>query len=107
MIETKDMLKMSSYFSKIHHTPGRLRVKIDKAILEEVKDISLGDITSLPDHFNGLNKIKVNKIMATATITYDASIFEPAIWNNLIDGTNLDENAKLLNKLQSKIKEIK
>ncbi len=105
MLQTKDILKVSSYFSKIHHTPGRLRVKIDKAILDEVKDISLDDIHSLPNHIDGIKNIKVNKIMATATIIYDASIFKPSIWNDLIDGVNIDENTELINKLQSKIKE--
>ncbi|WP_321779569.1 hypothetical protein [Sulfurimonas sp.] len=105
MIKTEDILKISSYFSKIHHTPGRLRVKIDKAILDEVKNISLDDIHSLPKHIDGLKNVKVNKIMATATILYDASIFSPTIWNDLIDGVNIEENTELINKLQSQIKE--
>ncbi|WP_324172920.1 hypothetical protein [Sulfurimonas sp.] len=105
MIKTEDILKISSYFSKIHHTPGRLRVKIDKAILDEVKNISLDDIHSLPKYIDGLKDVKVNKIMATATILYDASIFAPTIWNDIIDGVNIDENIELINKLQSQIKE--
>lgn len=105
MIQTQDILKISSYFSKIHHTPGRLRVKIDKAILNEVQNISLEDITTLPQQVEGLKEIKVNKIMATATILYDKSIFKPELWENLISGENLDEAVELLNNLQSKLKE--
>lgn len=105
MIQTQDILKISSYFSKIHHTPGRLRVKIDKTILNEVQNISLEDITTLPQQIEGLKEIKVNKIMATATILYDKSIFKPELWENLISGENLDEAVELLNNLQSKLKE--
>lgn len=105
MIQTQDILKISSYFSKIHHTPGRLRVKIDKTILNEVQNISLEDITTLPQQIEGLKEIKVNKIMATATILYDKSIFKPELWENLISGDNLDEAVELLNNLQSKLKE--
>lgn len=105
MITTEDILKISSYFSKIHHTPGRLRVKIDKAILDEVKNVSLDDITSLPSQVDGLKEIKVNKIMATATILYDALIFKPTLWDDLIAGENLDESVKVLNELQSQLKE--
>lgn len=105
MIQAQEIIKISSYFSKIHHTPGRLRVKIDKAILGEVQNISLSDITELPKQIDGLNDIKVNKIMATATIIYDKLIFPPHIWDNLIVGENLDEALEILNKLQSKLKE--
>jgi hypothetical protein len=107
MITTEDIIKISSYFSKIHHTQGRLRVKIDKSILDEVENISLDDVTSLPKQVDGLKEIKVNKIMATATILYDSSIFPASIWNDLIDAKNLDETTKILNKLQSQIKEEK
>ncbi len=105
MIQTQDIVKISSYFSKVHHTPGRLRVKINKAILTEVQDLSLSDITDLPKQIDGLKEIKVNKIMATATIIYDTSLFAPHIWDNLIAGENLDEAIEILNELQSKIKE--
>ncbi|WP_294963542.1 hypothetical protein [Sulfurimonas sp.] len=107
MITTEDIIKISSYFTKIHHTPGRLRVKIDKSILNEVENVSLNDVTFLPKQIEGLKEVKVNKIMATATILYDTSIFSASIWNDLIDAKNLDENTKILNKLQSQIKEEK
>jgi len=107
MVNTEDIIKISSYFSKIHHTPGRLRVKINKAILDEVQNISLDDITSLPNQIDGLKEIKVNKIMATATILYNADKFAPSIWDDLIAGENLDETVKILNELQSKLKEAK
>jgi len=105
MISTQDILNISTYYTKIHHTPGRLRVKINKSIVDEVKNVSLDDITSLPKQVEGLNEIKVNKIMATATILYEKSIFAPSIWDNLIAGENLEEVVDILNKLQSKMKE--
>lgn len=105
MIQTQDIVKLSGYFTTIHHTPGRLRVKIDKSILDEVQNISLDDITQLPQQIDGLNEIKVNKIMATATILYDKTIFSPHLWDNLIAGQNLDEAIEILNNLQSKLKE--
>ena len=89
----------------MHHTPGRLRVKIDKAIVKDVKDISLSDIQNLPKQIQGLNEIKVNKVMATATILYDASIFPPYLWDDLIEANNVDNVLEMLNDLQNRIKE--
>ena len=107
MIDTKDILKISAYFSKIHHTSGRLRVKINSAIIKDVKNVSLSDITQLPNQIDGLKEIKINKIMATATIIYDSLIFPQKIWDDLIAGENLDEVVEVLNSLESKIKESK
>jgi hypothetical protein len=107
MVQADDIVKISAYFSKIHHTAGRLRVKIDKNITQEVKNISLEQITSLPNDIAGLQEIKINKIMATATILYDPSIFKPQLWDDLMSGKNLEKITQILNELQSQIKEVK
>lgn len=106
MITTQDIVKISSYFTVIHHTPGRLRTKIDKSIVNDIKNISLQDITTLPNQVDGLTSIKINKITATATILYDSSVFAPKIWNDLITGVNLEEVLNILNELQHKLKEV-
>lgn len=103
MITTEDIIKIAGYFTIIHHVDGRLRVRVNPKITNESTSISLKDIEDLPSKINGIKKIKINKIVASVTITYDATIFEPKVWEDLIEGNNLDEITHIINKLAKEV----
>ena len=103
MINSEDIIKIAKYFTIIAHTPGRLRVRVNPKIKEEGGNLTLKDIEDIPNKIDGIKTIKINKIIASITITYDASIFSPKLWEDLIKNENIDELTLLINKLAKEV----
>ena len=103
MIKVEDIIKIGSYFSIIAHTPGRLRVRVSPKIENEAGNISIEDIENLPNKINGIESIKIKKIIASVTIVYNPKIFPAKIWEDLIKNENLDEITQLINKLAKEV----
>ena len=103
MINSETIIRISSYFTIIAHTPGRLRVRVNPKIKDSSGNISLSDIENLPKKIDGINEIKINKIIASVTITYNPKIFEPKIWEDLVNQKNLDEISILINNLAKEV----
>jgi len=99
MIKSEDLIKITSYFSIIAHSPGRLRVRVNPQIEKESKNISIKDIEDLPKKISGIKEIKINKIIASITIKYDPQIFKPKLWEDLINHRNIEEVLVLINNL--------
>lgn len=102
-ITPEKIVEIASYFTVISHIKGRLRVRVNPKIQNEVTDVSLSDIETLPTKINGIKKIKINKIVASVTIEYDNAIFPKERWDDLINGENIDEVLKIIEKLQKEI----
>ncbi len=103
MISTEDIIKIASFFSIIAHTPGRLRVRVNPKIKDESGNISLSDIENLPNKIDGIINIKINKIIASVTITYEPTIFKPKHWEDLIKNENIEELSILINRLAKEV----
>ncbi len=103
MISTDEIINIAKFFSIIAHTPGRLRVRVNPKIKDSSGNISLNDIENLPKKIDGINEIKINKIIASVTITYNPKIFEPKIWEDLVNQKNLDEISILINNLAKEV----
>ncbi len=103
MIKSEDIVKITSYFSKISHTKGRLRVRVSPKIKNEKGNISLGDIENIPNKIKGINSIKINKLMASVTIMYDPEVFAPKLWEDLIKNENIEELTQIINSLAKDI----
>lgn len=105
MTTTEQFAVLSRYCTTTHHTPGRLRVKIDKSIARHDVGISLEALTALPGQVTGLHQIKINRVMATGTILYDPAILPPALWDRTLAGVTDDETKKFLRALGATDKE--
>ena len=103
MISTDEIINIAKFFSIIAHTPGRLRARVDSKIKDSGGNISLSDIENLPNKIDGIINIKINKMIASVTITYDPKIFEPKIWEDLVNQKNLDEISILINNLAKEV----
>ena len=103
LISTDEIINIAKFFSIIAHTPGRLRVRVNPKIKDSSGNISLNDIENLPKKIDGINEIKINKIIASVTITYNPKIFEPKIWEDLVNQKNLDEISILINNLAKEV----
>ena len=102
-ITPQKIVEIASYFTVISHTKGRLRVRVNPKIKDEVSDVSLSDIETLPTKINGIKKIKINKIIASVTIEYQNEIFPKDKWDDLINGENIDEVVEIIENLKKEI----
>ena len=102
-ITPQKIVEIASYFTVISHTKGRLRVRVNPKIKDEVSDVSLSDIETLPNKINGIKKIKINKLIASVTIEYNNEIFPKDKWDDLINGENIDEVIEIIEKLKKEI----
>jgi len=102
-ITPQKIVEIASYFTVISHTKERLRVRVNPKIKDEVTDVSLSDIETLPTKINGIKKIKINKIIASVTIEYQNDIFPKEKWDDLINGENIDEVVEIIEKLKKEI----
>lgn len=103
MITTDEIINIAKFFSIIAHSPGRLRVRVNPKIKDSSGNISISDIENLPNKIDGIKNIKINKIIASVTITYDPSIFKPKIWEDLVNQRNLDEISTIINNLAKEV----
>ncbi|MDY0052062.1 MAG: hypothetical protein RBR65_05910 [Aliarcobacter sp.] len=103
MISTDEIINIARFFSIIAHTPGRLRVRVNPKITQSSGNISLSDIENLPNKIDGIINIKINKIIASVTITYNPQVFKPKIWEDLVKNENLDEISILINNLAKEV----
>lgn len=102
MSPTEGLIKMVPYFSSIHHSPGRLRVRIDAGIVRDAPGVSFAAVAELPERVDGLKQIKINKVMGTATILYDPRRLPPEAWEALLAGELRGPFADLANQLLTK-----
>lgn len=105
MINAEKLVELAQYFTIIHHIKGRIRIRVSSKIKEEQQNsnVTLSDIENLPQTIDGINKIKINKIVGSITIEYDHEIFKKELWDNLVEGKNLDEVTEIINKLYKEI----
>ncbi len=103
MIKSEDIVKIASFFSIIAHTPGRLRVRVNPMITKNAGNLTLKDIEDLPKKIDGIKDIKINKIIASVTITYDPNIFRPKLWEDLVKQENTQELTSLINNLAKEV----
>jgi len=103
MINAEKLVELSKYFTIIHHIKGRIRIRVSSKIKELEGSVSLSDIEDLPNRIEGITKIKINKIVGSITIEYDANIFRKELWDNLVEGSNLDEVTTIINKLYKEV----
>jgi hypothetical protein len=100
MITPQQLIDFSSYLSIIHHIKGRIRLRVNPEIKKlNNSNMTLETIESIPKSIEGIHDVKINKIVGSVTITYDATIFPDELWVNLIEQKNLEHITSILNKL--------
>lgn len=103
MVTVEKIIEISSYLTLIHHTKGRIRVRVNPKIKEQSEDITLKDIEHIPQKIDGIKKVKINKIVGSITIEYDNTIFPDYLWKNLLNQENVEEIAEILNRLSKEV----
>ncbi len=102
-ITGEDIVRITSHMSIIHHTKGRLRLRVSSKIKDEADDISTSDIITFSEKIDGIKKLKINKLMGSITVVYDNEIFPYELWEDLIAGNNKEEIIKKINTLYKEV----
>ena len=97
MITTEEINHVTKFFTITNHKNGKLNLKIDRSIINEEIGITLREIEALPNKICGLKTIKISAILATATVRYDTEIFDPQLWEHLINAENMEQITPLIN----------
>lgn len=99
MLKVDNLLELGEYLTIIHHTKGRIRLRVNPKIKEKAQDLSVDMVNNLPTYIKGIEKVKVNKLVGSITINYDTNIFEPTLWEELLKGNISDTLRDNLNAL--------
>ncbi len=99
MATKDDLVSLAKYLSIVHHTVGRIRLRVSPSIFSEVKKFDENDLKDLPLKIKGIKDIKLNKLIGSLTISYDADVFKPQIWDELLAGNISDEILENLSKM--------
>lgn len=96
--------KIATFFHIIHHSAGRIRLRVSKEFQRTVESIGEEKLLNLFESVKRLaviKNIKINKIIGSVTIEYDKKIFEPKLWELWF---NQKESTLIYQRLQQIIK---
>lgn len=103
MVTKDDLLRLAKYVSIVHHSKGRIRLRVSLSIKKEADNFDVDRLQqSFSKDIEGIKSVKINKLIGSITICYDEDIFPYSTWEELIAGDVSDE---LMQKIQSLIKE--
>lgn len=98
MIE--ELLAVKKYVSVVHHVEGRIRLKVDPAIMKDPVSKRLEEISaSIP----GVLDKRVNMLARSVVLRYDPAVIHPADMANLL-GASDSESLAILKKYEDFIK---
>lgn len=105
-IKPSDLELLGDYFSIIHHTPGRIRLRASLKLKNAAQnsDINPKDLMDKLSQLPLIKEIKFNKLIGSLTISYDAKLLEPSLFEDAVNGRNLDKVASVINEILKDIK---
>ncbi|MDR0761690.1 MAG: hypothetical protein LBF13_01425 [Campylobacteraceae bacterium] len=103
-ITKEQVLQISKYLSILHHTKGRIRIRISPKIKEMQKefeklDISIEKAKELPKKIKGIKEFKLIALLGTITILYDDALFPASILEDFVEGKNSEQVTAFINKI--------
>lgn len=102
-ITPKDLEILSDYFSIVHHTKGRIRLRASLKLKEVAKTTNPQELLKLLEKIPCILSIKFNALIGSLTIHYDSNIIEPKLWEDCLKGESLEQIAEIIN---TNLKEI-
>ncbi|MSN95819.1 hypothetical protein F1B92_01185 [Campylobacter sp. FMV-PI01] len=107
---TKDFLiSILSHCSIIHHTHGRLRVRVSSKIKDELKKINnvekvdLNKLNQMLQEIKGIKNFKFNSLLGFITIEYDKNEYSKEFWIDIIENKKVEN---FISKIDEKMKEV-
>ncbi|ADD68898.1 conserved hypothetical protein [Denitrovibrio acetiphilus DSM 12809] len=98
---TEDLLNLKKYISVVHHVDGRIRLKVNPAIMKDPLSKKLGEISgSLP----GVLDKRINMMAKSVVLRYDPSVVPPQDMQALLGSPDIEVSKKILDKYKDLIK---
>lgn len=92
MQDCRDMIAtLIKYVNKIHHTDGRLRLRVNSGIKDEIKDLNFSNLKQTIYNISGISEIKFNQMVGSLTIFYDNTKINMQDWEKLLLLSNKDD----------------
>ncbi|RAX58030.1 hypothetical protein CCZ01_04275 [Helicobacter monodelphidis] len=90
----KELLeKVADYFTIVHHTPGRIRLRASAALKAEFGG-GAGNVETILEAIKNIpiiKNIKLNLLIGSVVVEYDAKQFNPSLWESWLRKEHLDE----------------
>jgi len=83
---SQNIVQMAHYLSKVHHVPGRLRVRVDKKIVDKFGADEAQNLDAYIKNLQGINDVRFNKTVGSVTILYDKERIKMDFWEDLLCG---------------------
>lgn len=96
------ILNLVKYFSLIHTSKDRIRLRVSPKIKEELKKFENTnlDIDKEISKLNGIKSVKLNKLIGSLTIEYDSEKISENLWLDLLKMQNLQEVKAKIDELE-------
>lgn len=95
----EDLLAVKKYISVAHHVDGRIRLKVDPAVMKDPVSKKLNDISS---NLPGVLDTRVNIMAKSVVIRYDPNIIDPVTFEKLITTKDADTCKEILQRYEDK-----
>lgn len=99
-VKPSDLQLLKDYFSIIHHTKGRIRLRASARLKNATQDKGVNPrlLLEVLEQIPMIYSVKWNLLVGSLTICYDAKVLNPKIWEDCIRGESLEEIAGIINK---------
>lgn len=99
-VKSSDLEIFSQYFSIIHHSKGRIRLRASLKLKQVAKDKEIDPKALLEtlEKIPFISSIKFNPLIGSLTILYDANRLEPKLWEDCIKGESLEKITEIINQ---------
>ncbi|WP_299020390.1 HMA2 domain-containing protein [uncultured Photobacterium sp.] len=75
------LLELRQYLTVVHHIPGRIRLKFNISIMQQLASFDMSTAKSAISNFPALKNYRLNLATSSVVIEYDHGLINP----NLID----------------------
>jgi len=85
-------LNIGKTMTIVHHVPGRIRLRFSSSSLPLLKQFSMiealqdQEVKDILSAIPGINTVKINEIIGSATIEYKRGEWDTNLWENLCAG---------------------
>lgn len=90
--------KLTHLVKIVHHTPGRIRLKFNPSILQELGDEGASQLENIESQLEGIKDVKLNKMARSVTINYDVKVLPMEFFETLMKGEITPEIERYWNK---------
>lgn len=91
------------YLTIVHHVPGRIRLRLNKAIKKEMGTIDKSLIDRVIKSIEGIKDVRINALAGSVVISYAANLLKPDWWETLVKANESVAQNLLITLLENEL----